>query len=197
MRRFWDAGRGRWLGLAAAVVIGLAGIALMQTMARRPAELQELRMAQAHAGRVPNALGSSLARTYALAGERVLAAGRGAPGRGECSAAIAEADAASLRAGEDARAKDRNTQSIPLVLAAEDAYRSAAATCVRAALPVCGGDPKAAEEQREPVSRAPRGVDVGGDRPADVHRQTGPGGGRRDAVLPETLDQRAGRGVLR
>jgi hypothetical protein len=93
-------------------------------------------------GRVPDALGASLARSMAEAGQRVL---RTAATPAGCEAAIAGADSAAYRAAEDARGKQRNTQSVPMVLSAEDLYLAAARLCLREARPICQAAPRRAD----------------------------------------------------
>jgi hypothetical protein len=73
----------------------------------------------------------------AEAGQRVLRTAATPAGRTGCEAAIADADSAVYRAAEDARGKQRNTQSVPMVLSAEDLYRAAARVCLREARPIC------------------------------------------------------------
>ena len=95
--------------------------------------------------RVPDALGASLARSMAESGQRVLGAAATPAGRTGCEAAIAEADSAAYRAAEDARGKQRNTQSVPMVLSAEDLYLAAARLCLREARPICQSAPRRTE----------------------------------------------------
>ena len=96
-------------------------------------------------GRVHDALGASLARSMAEAGQHALRNAAIPAGRIGCEAAIAEADAAAYRAAEDARGKQRNTQSVPMVLSAEDLYLAAARLCLREARPICQAAPRRAD----------------------------------------------------
>jgi hypothetical protein len=89
------------------------------------------------ASRVPDALGASLARGAADAGQRVLRTATTPAARAGCDTAIAEADSAAYRAAEDARGRHGNAQDISLVLAAENSYLAAARVCVREARPFC------------------------------------------------------------
>jgi len=88
------------------------------------------------AARVPDALGSSLARSFAETSRGVLRRVN-SPALTGCEAAINEADAAAYSAAELARGTTRNQQNISLVLAAEDAYLGALRHCVREARPFC------------------------------------------------------------
>ncbi|WP_431270635.1 hypothetical protein [Dankookia sp. P2] len=94
------------------------------------------------ADRAPDALGASLARSVAEAGQRALGNAVNPAARAGCEAAIAEADTAAYRAAEDARGKQRNTQNVPMVLSAEDLYLAAARLCLREARPVCQATPR-------------------------------------------------------
>ena len=87
--------------------------------------------------RTPDALGASLARSLAEAGQHVLRYAVTSAGRVGCEAAIADADTAAHRAAEDARGNQRNTQSVAMVLSAEDLYLAAARFCLREARPIC------------------------------------------------------------
>ncbi|TDH63743.1 hypothetical protein E2C06_05300 [Dankookia rubra] len=84
-----------------------------------------------------DALGASLARSTAESGQRALRSALDPAGRAVCEAAIADADAAACRAAEDARGKQHNTQSLAMVLSAEDLYLAAARLRLREARPVC------------------------------------------------------------
>jgi len=97
------------------------------------------------ASRAPDALGASLARGVADAGQRVLRAAATPAVRAGCETAIAEADSAAYRAAEDARGRHGNPQNVQLVLSAEDAYLAAARLCLREARPLCQAGPRRME----------------------------------------------------
>ena len=106
---------------------------------------QRIAPAPPAADRIPDALGASLARSMAEAGQRALRTAATPAGRTGCDAAITEADAAAYRAAEDARGRQRNAQSVPLVLSAEDLYLAAARLCLREARPICQAAPRRAD----------------------------------------------------
>ena len=139
VRRLWNAPlRAFALGTAC----GIFGMLAAPRVAM-PDRLWPARRLEAPAAdRVPDALGASLARSLAKAGQQAL---RHAPGRAGCEASIAAADAAALRAAEDARGKQRNTQTLSMVLSAEDLYLAAARLCLRQAQPVCRSAPRRTE----------------------------------------------------
>jgi hypothetical protein len=124
--------------------IGVLGV-LAATQGSLPARFwprQAAAIAAQPAERVPDALGASLARSLAEAGQQVLRAATSSSVRSACEAAIADADAAALRAAEDARARSRNSQNVRLVLTAEDGYLAAARLCLREAKPLCQAAPR-------------------------------------------------------
>jgi len=88
------------------------------------------------ATRLPDALGSALARSFAETSRLVLRRVNSAALPG-CETAIEAADAAAHRAAEQARGTSRNQQDLRLVLAAEDAYLGALRLCVREAKAFC------------------------------------------------------------
>ncbi|WP_380065963.1 hypothetical protein [Dankookia sp. GCM10030260] len=94
------------------------------------------------ANRAPDALGASLARSTAEAGQRVLRAAATPAGRAACEVAIADADSAAYRAAQDARGRQGNPQDVQLVLTAEDGYLAAARLCLREARPICQAAPR-------------------------------------------------------
>lgn len=135
-----SARKGPFLGIVSGVV-ALAmtvGFAVYRLQPRAPAPA----LAVAQESRVPDALGASLARSFAGLAQQTLRTAGNAPAAQGCSAALATGDAAAYRAAEDARLKDRNTQSLPLIFAAEDAYMAAARTCLRPAWQVCAATPR-------------------------------------------------------
>lgn len=141
MRQLWNAPVYVFvLGAACGVLGMLATTRVSLPDLFRPAPRAEL--APQADDRIPDALGASLARSLAEAGQRALRSTISLAGRNACEAAIADADAAAFRAAEDARSKQRNTQSLPMVLSAEDLYLAAARLCLREARPVCQAAPR-------------------------------------------------------
>src|SRR4051794_12671581 len=133
-----------WRAFMLGAAIGVLGV-LATTQARLPARLwprQVAAMPAQAAERVPDALGASLARSLAEAGQQVLRGATSGSVRTACEAVIAEADAAALHAAEDARARPRNAQNVQLVLTAEDGYLAAARRCLREAKPLCQAAPR-------------------------------------------------------
>jgi hypothetical protein len=127
--------------------IGVLGM-VAATQVGFPARLwprQTAAIAAQPSERVPDALGASLARSLAETGQQVLRGATNSSVRTACEAAIAEADAAALRAAEDARARPRNAQNVQLVLTAEDGYLAAARRCLREARPICQAAPRRIE----------------------------------------------------
>ena len=94
------------------------------------------------ANRAPDALGASLARSAAEAGQQVLRIAATSTARAACEASIAEADSAAYRAAQDARGRQGNLQDVQMVLTAEDGYLAAARLCLREARPLCQSAPR-------------------------------------------------------